>query len=197
MHLPDISLQPPGEAVLRSIVDDQRHRPCSYPEVGATARDPLPTGYHHLHRSRTLGTGDAVFERAKEGIEQWQAHLGAGLRVAPTDAPVEDGVVAIAVRLGPVWVTAACRVVWTVDEADRFGFAYGTLPHHPEAGEERFVVERRAHDRIVFQIAAFSRGADPVTRLAGPVGRSIQRRATDRYLDALAEWTSATPDTMS
>ena len=33
-----------------------------------------------------------------------------------------------------------CRVVYVVDEPDRRGFAYGTLPGHPESGEELFLV---------------------------------------------------------
>src|SRR5262245_5631134 len=51
-------------------------------------------------------------------------------------------VVVTGLRLGGVWVLFPCRVVWTVDEADRGGFADGTLPGHPESGEEAFVVER-------------------------------------------------------
>ena len=39
-----------------------RERRLTYREVGATAHE-LPDGYHHLQRSRVLGTGGALFER--------------------------------------------------------------------------------------------------------------------------------------
>jgi uncharacterized protein (UPF0548 family) len=72
-----------------------------------------------------------------------------------------------------------------VDEADRYGFAYGTLPGHPEQGEEAFVVERLA-DRTVFRIVALSRPAEWLARAGGPISRRIQRSTARRYLDALA-----------
>jgi uncharacterized protein (UPF0548 family) len=37
-------------------------------------------------------------------------------------------------HLGPIRVP--CRVVYVLDEPERRGFAYGTLPGHPESGEE-------------------------------------------------------------
>ena len=37
------------------------------------------------------------------------------------------------------FLQAPCRVVYVIDEPDIRGFAYGTLPGHPESGEERFV----------------------------------------------------------
>ena len=40
----------------------------------------------------------------------------------------------VIVHLGPV--RAPCRVVYVVDEPDRRGFAYGTLPGHPEIDGE-------------------------------------------------------------
>jgi uncharacterized protein (UPF0548 family) len=38
----------------------------------------------------------------------------------------------------PLWPRdVPCRVVYVVDEPRRAGFAYGTLPGHPEIGGER------------------------------------------------------------
>lgn len=92
--------------------------------------------------------------------------------------------VLVLVRFGPVQVIAPCRIVYVVDESDRFGFGYGTLPGHPESGEESFIVERDGAS-TTFRITAFSRPADLLTRLGGPVSRHIQVRATRKYLDAL------------
>ena len=77
-----------------------------------------------------------------------------------------------------------------MDEPDRYGFAYGTLPGHPERGEEAFVVERDKTG-AVFKIIVFSRPAELLARLGGPVTRRIQRTATKRYLDGLAAFVAA------
>ncbi len=66
-----------------------------------------------------------------------------GVTVRPPDAgPEESLTVLLAVPVALLWVTVACWVVYVVDEPERFGFAYGTLPHHVIEGEESFVVER-------------------------------------------------------
>ena len=59
------------------------------------------------------------------------------------------------VPLFPAKVPA--RVVYVVDEPLRKGFAYGTLPGHPESGEEAFIVEYRDDDSVWLTIRAFSR----------------------------------------
>src|SRR5438045_912864 len=107
------------------------------------------------------------------GLREWAAHLGAGLLVEPCDPPAEGRTVAVAAPAGPLTAIAICRIVALVDEPDRFGFAYGTLPGHPERGEEAFVVER-AGQGVLFRIIAFSRRAELLARLGGPVTRAIQ-----------------------
>jgi uncharacterized protein (UPF0548 family) len=61
---------------------------------------------------------------------------------------------------------------------------------HPESGEEAFVVERGDPDgaagAVRLVITAFSRPRHPLVRLAGPMARRQQARATEGYLDALA-----------
>jgi hypothetical protein len=76
-------------------------------------------------------------------------------------------------------VVCPCRVVHVVDEPRRRGFAYGTLPGHPEQGEESFTVTHEADDSVVFRVAAFSR---PATLSAGQAGvaRRMQDWMTDR-----------------
>ena len=94
--------------------------------------------------------------------------------------------------LGPARMAAPCRIVAVFKEPDLFGFAYGTLPGHPERGEECFVVERR-DEGTYFSIRAFSTPVDPLARLAGPLGRVVQRRVTRRYIHALRRF--VTPET--
>jgi len=76
-------------------------------------------------------------------------------------------------------------VVGVIDEARREGFSYGTLPGHPEAGDEQFLLELRDDGRIDFTITAFSRPASTFAKLGGPGSRAAQRYMTQRYLNAL------------
>lgn len=154
----------------------------TYPEVGATAGE-HPAGYHSFTQTRTLERTD--FDAAVADLMTWQVQVRAGLRVDPTDeiAPGVD----VTMHLGPgrLSLSIPCRVVYVVDEVDRKGFAYGTLPGHPEIGEEAFVLQRRADGRIDFTVSAFSRPGTLLTKLGGPFGRLMQRLMTARYLRAL------------
>jgi uncharacterized protein (UPF0548 family) len=156
--------------------------PLTYAEVGATA-GPLPAGYHHVQKSAVIGHGRRRFEDAAEMGMRWGMLRGAGLRVEATTDVAEVGSEVI-VHLGPV--RAPCRVVYVVDEPDRRGFAYGTLPGHAESGEELFVVRYEpANDEVYAEVRAFSRHATWWSRLAGPATSLLQRVVTRRYLTAL------------
>jgi uncharacterized protein (UPF0548 family) len=140
----------------------------TYGEVGATRAGPLPAGYHHLRHRTCLG--DVPLAAAGEAILTWRMHRAAGTRIrasAPRAAPGVELTVGLGV--GALRLTAPCRVVWSVEEDDRVGFGYGTLPGHPERGEESFVAERAADGRVWFAVTAFSRPALWYTRVAGPV----------------------------
>src|ERR1700686_2482288 len=156
--------------------------PLTYSEMGATA-GPLPAGYHHVQKSAVIGRGRSRFEQAADKGMRWGMLRGAGLRVEATTEVAAEGSQVI-VHLGPV--RAPCRVVYVVDEPDRRGFAYGTLPGHAESGEERFVVRYHpATDEVFAEVTAFSRHATWWSRLGSPVTSAAQRVITDRYLRAL------------
>lgn len=153
----------------------------TYSEVGATGRETLPAGYHHVRASRSLGTVD--FAEAAEAIMTWQLQERSGVRriSGPPRATLGADV-----TFRFLAQKVPCRVVDVVDEPDRRGFAYGTLPGHPETGEERFVVERDpATGEVTVTVTAFSNHALWRTKLAGPLGRLLQRTMTRRYLNAL------------
>jgi uncharacterized protein (UPF0548 family) len=190
---PDVfRLRAPDAEHLSHFLARQRTAPLTYQEVGATLSDSLPDGYHHDRSSVELGGGDDAWARAKLGIDSWQAAAAAGITIEPPDAPIAVGTtVAIITRLGSAHVVAACRIVAVVDEPDRYGFAYGTLPAHPEAGEELFLVTRDEHGTVRFEITAFSRPHDRLTRLGGPVARRAQQRATRRYLEGMRAFVAA------
>ena len=161
--------------------DRLREQPFSYAPVGATATGDTPAGFRHVEVSTAVGRGDAVFDHAVETLMTWRMHAGAGLRVTASSDRVHEGAV-VRCRLGPLRIP--CRVVWVLDEPDAQGFGYGTLPGHPEAGEESFVVTR-AGDVVTLRVTAYSRPGLTVTRLAGPVGRWGQRVMIGRYAGAV------------
>lgn len=161
-----------------------RSAACTYPEVGATADGDLPFGYRRLSRSRAVR--GRSFESAGDQLMTWQVQERAGLRVAASARrAATDEVVLLRLGRGPATVRIPCRVVYTVDETDRTGFAYGTLPGHPESGEELFLLERRGTGAPVLTITAFSRPATLLSRAGGPLARLVQTRMTERYLRAL------------
>lgn len=87
--------------------------------------------------------------------------------------------------VGPIALRIPCRVVYVINDADVRGFAYGTLPGHPEAGEERFMLQRHEDGSIELTISAFSRPASRLAKLSGPMSRKVQDAMTERYLRAL------------
>ncbi|NJQ00299.1 DUF1990 family protein [Streptomyces zingiberis] len=162
----------------------------TYPEVGATCDGPLPAGYPtRARRSLRIGRGPEVFARARDSVLGWGPQRSLGLTVRPGFPPAEGATVMLLARPGGLRLPlppVPCRVIWTEDGPDRAGFGYGSLPGHPECGEESFTVVRDADGWVRAEIAVFSRAGNGWTRLAGPVGRWAQRRAVGRYLRAVA-----------
>lgn len=160
-----------------------RELPLTYPEVGATAAGELPPGYGHLRVETQIGTGQQRFDQAADAVMHWGMQRGAGLRVR---ASSEVAVVSAVVLLRMGFLPAPCRVVYVIDEPDLRGFAYGTLPGHPESGEERFAVRRDPTTSAVFaEVSAFSRPATWWSKAGGPVVAVAQRVIANRYLRAV------------
>ncbi|MEU4428068.1 DUF1990 domain-containing protein [Actinoplanes sp. NPDC024001] len=159
----------------------------TYPEVGATRDAPLPAGYRHVRRDVVIGAGEAVFERAAAALLSWRMHRAAGLTVAPGSAPEATPGALVVLRLGrgPLSLRIPCRVVYRLEQPRLRGFAYGTLPGHPERGEEAFAVHLTDSGRVRFRITAFSRPATLLARAGGPVTVLVQELATNRYVSAL------------
>ncbi|WGL51647.1 DUF1990 domain-containing protein [Nocardioides sp. BP30] len=156
----------------------------TYPAVGATGEGTTPPGHHSFQRTRLLQRRD--FDAAGRELLGWQVQEYAGVRVAASAPRAEAGaVVLMRLGIGPLAVRIPCRVISVVEEPDRVGFAYGTLPGHPESGEERFVLERCDDGRLRFTVSAFSRPATLLARAGGPLTTWTQRWMTARYLRAL------------
>lgn len=174
-----ILLTKPNPASIRRFLNDQQTAAFSYSEVGATNRVP-PAGYAINHTRKPLGKGQAVFEAACNALRAWQQLQLGWVDCWPHDAPIVAGThVAVLGRACGLWWMNACRVVYTIDECQpspRFGYAHGTLPNHLATGEERFLVEMTADEKVWIDILAFSRPNTALARLGYPLMRRAQRK---------------------
>jgi uncharacterized protein (UPF0548 family) len=78
-------------------------------------------------------------------------------------------------------------VIYTIDEPNRKGFAYGTLPGHPECGEEAFIVDQTDDGSVWLTIRSFSRPATWQWWALYPLLRIAQEIFTRRYFRSLSE----------
>ncbi|MEU2348140.1 DUF1990 domain-containing protein [Modestobacter sp. NPDC049651] len=170
----------------RRTLADLTDAPFSYADVGGTRAGELPAGYDHVVRTAVVGHGREQFERAAAAVFRWAAQRGAGLRVrADGPASTPGTVVLMTAGLPRLGLDIPCRVVWVADEPDRRGFAYGTLPGHPETGEESFVVSLEPGGDVVYTVQAFANLATPLSRLGGPLSKQVQSFALSRYVAAI------------
>ncbi|MGV9255749.1 DUF1990 domain-containing protein [Streptomyces sp. NPDC003697] len=146
----------------------------TYEEVGATREDPAsyPPGFHTMHVRTRVGEGHDVFHRAAEALLTWEMHRAVGVGIDATAERAAPGVDVTVTLAG--MIKAPCRVVWTAEEPRRAGWAYGTLPGHPETGEEAFVVDRTGDGTVWLTVRAFSRPAKWYARAGGPATRGLQ-----------------------
>ena len=171
------ALRKPSPEAVRAFLDAQAPLAFTYPGVGATAAEP-PAGYVVDRTRAIIGTREAAFRAARAALARWgQFDLG-WVEAAPADTPIAAGAcVGVVAHVLGFWWLNACRIVYTVDDATRFGFAYGTLPGHAESGEERFLVEfDPAGGSVSYDITAFSRPNHLLARLGYPLTRRTQRR---------------------
>jgi peptide-methionine (S)-S-oxide reductase len=178
-------LHRPSPRRIREFLASQEGQPFSYPEVGSSRGEP-PSGYAIDHNRVCLGEGVETFERAVAALRHWMMFDLGWVSPGLPDAPIEPGTpVAVLAKHFGFWSLIGCRIVYVIDEPESFGFAYGTLPDHPEMGEERFSVEYHADDRSVwYDILAFSRPRRLI-RLVRPIARGLQKRFACDSMNAM------------
>lgn len=145
----------------------------TYADIGATDSEP-PPGYVVDHNRIELGRD---WEAAKQAIREWKMFDFDWVDIFSKNTPIEMGqTVAVLIRHFGVYSLNAARIVYTIDESDRFGFAYGTLEDHGESGEERFMVERDNDGAVWYDLKAFSRPNHVFAKLGYPVVRMLQKQ---------------------
>ncbi|MFK7929856.1 MAG: DUF1990 domain-containing protein [Myxococcota bacterium] len=178
---PTFRLFRPTDQTMRALASSDEGADFSYPDVGST-REGGPEGWATDEQEAVVGSGKEDFERVKEAIRAWTMFDLPWVHLVDPDGPPEpEKMVTFSSHQLGLWIVNSCRVVYMVDDVDpaeeRFGFAYGTLPGHAVAGEELFLARwDRSTDEVWFGLQKFSRPRHFLVRMAGPVGRAIQRR---------------------
>ena len=173
----------PTAAELDALIADQQGKPLTYDRQTA----PNSPRFDHDDNRVWLGSGDAVFAAAKVAMQNWAMFPGDWARIYHQNPQFTEGeVVVMCARIFGIWWLNAARILYVVDERDRFGFAYGTLPNHVESGEELFQIERDTVDEgnpdsfgmgsVYFRLKAFSHPRYWMLRLTYPLPRVFQRR---------------------
>lgn len=185
-----ICLTRPSDARIRRFLVEQHGLPLSYPDAGASLGEP-PAGYVLDHHRLRLGEGAEVLDLARAALRDRAMFRVGGVEAWPPRAPIEEGsTVTLLARGCGLWALFACRIVRVIEEhepAERFGFAYGTLPGHALSGEERVtIVWDRAEGSLWYDLFAISRPSRRAWRLGHPQVRRIQRRFAPASLRAMA-----------
>ena len=145
----------------------------------------VPAGFRVFRHEAAIGSGAERWASAAAGVLDWGLQRGAGIRVSTPRVVEGDDVTLMIPLLGIVPVKAFARVLSLVDEPTRRGFVYGTLPGHPERGEEAFLVTIDHEGVVRVVVQGFSRPAPGIWMLGAPVLRLVQAIYTRRYLRAL------------
>ncbi len=176
----------PTAAKIERVLESARAATPTFDHIGATRSEAPVPGFRYNSYSGEVGHGLAAFRAARDGLRVWAAHVGAGVSVTPPTEPLAAGATMVgSTRVGPLHVLLPCRVVSVVDEPRQFGFAYATLPGHPECGEESFIVGLAGDGTVTFSVSAHSRHAELLARLGAPVSQLVQRQTNNAYVAGL------------
>ena len=188
-------LKAPESKDVERFLAERNNDDFSYPEIGATRNDP-PSGYNIDRNRIKIGVGPEAFKKAKTAIRNWKMFGMNWVTLTQSDTPIEVGrTVAILVEHFGFYSLNAARIVYVIDDEDRFGFAYGTLKEHGEIGEERFSVEfDELTGEVWYYIYAFSRPGSLLAKLGYPLTRYLQKSFAQDSKIAMLNAVSDHPD---
>ncbi|PYV39595.1 MAG: hypothetical protein DMG06_22750 [Acidobacteria bacterium] len=120
-------LSKPSQSEIDRFLLRARGQGFSYTEVGST-HGSIPVGYTVDHNRVSLGSGSRIFDDAAAALRTWQMFDLGWVRLFQPNTPIKVGAtVVVLIRHFGFWSLNACRVVYLIEEEQRFGFAYGTL----------------------------------------------------------------------
>ena len=183
----------PSREVIDRFLRDSQELPLWYGPIGILRGE--AAGYDLDEAIVAIGRGKSDFERARAALMAWKQFDIGWVETFPRHAPVAIGtVVAVLISHLGFWSLNGCRVLYHVgsphDDA-RFGFAYGTLTNHAEAGEELFEVSRDPEtDVVMYRIRATSSPRAALARIGQPIVRALQARFRRQSAEAMARATN-------
>jgi len=165
----------------------------SYDAMGETrpAKEtwaPARPGYCGYARTVRIGRGDDFWQAAQSELLSWGVKRRSGFTVAPypqSSGVREDDRYWLVAHLGLLRVREPAVVVAVTYQADRCGFAYGTLQGHPVSGEEAFIIHRTPDGVVWLTSRSLTRAPRGRWRIAYPLALAAQRVYRRRYLRAL------------
>lgn len=171
------SISYPKTKALDSFITLESAKIYTYPEVGATKTTETFAHYDNDYNFIELGKGTAIWQKAKVVLQNWQHFPLPWTKIYPNTTELKEGtVVVVMFRLFGIWWRNSARIVYTFDEPNRFGFAYGTLPGHIEMGEEVFWIEQDKTGMVSYHIKAFSKPRFWLAKIGYPIARFYQRK---------------------
>ena len=176
------SLRRPSPSAIQSKLQVAKSLPGSYGIAFDTQCGPeelcVPKGYARDHTRTEIGNGEQAFEAARAAFRRWEQFNLGWVRVANPDTAIEpEEIVAVEAHTLGLWSVNFSRVLYVIDEPDRFGLGYGTTPMHVERGEERFLLEHYpVSGAVYYDLLAVSQPANWLARLAYLYTRSQQHR---------------------
>jgi uncharacterized protein (UPF0548 family) len=149
-------------------------------DIEKVAKKLTPENWLDLSLLELEDTPTFQYRVGERALVDWQHYRFDWIELhRPNVNPVPDQTVGVLARAMGLWVLNACRVVYVIEEEvplRRLAFAYGTLPEHAESGEERFQVEWHEDESVWYDILAFSRPNQLLSRLAYPYVRRKQKQ---------------------
>ena len=184
----------PSRQTIDRFLRESQDLPLSYGPIGIARAETRRQGLDQAIAA--IGRGSADFERARAALIAWKQFDIGWVETFPKHAPVVVGtVIAVLIRHLGFWSLNGCRVLYTVGcfaDADRFGFAYGTLTNHAEAGEELFdVFVDPKTDDVMYRIRASSWARATLARVGQPIVRVLQARFRRHSVAAMKRATGA------
>ena len=178
----------PSAAHIDRFLRESHVLPLSYGPIGIVNGGTIREGLDET--TIAIGHGKAAFDRARTALMEWKQFDIGWVETFPRRAPVAAGTaVAVLIRHLGFWSLNGCRILYNVgslNDAARFGFAYGTLTNHAESGEELFEVFLDPQTgQVTYRIRAISWPQATLARVGQPIVRTLQERFREQSAAAM------------
>jgi len=182
-----ILFREPLTADIRDFLNDNALTAFSYPDLGCTRGRNVP-GFNTDRFRIELGSGEPTLEQAKRAMRDWRGFATDWIRLCwPYKKIVAGTVVAVLAHHYGIYSLNAARVVYVVDEPNRFGYAIGSLTDNVVRGELLLVVYQEGDGKVYYEFTCVSRPGHWLKWVFYPLGRQLQNRFAQDSLHALLE----------